>query len=154
MEPQAGSAAATLAPSDSVSHVDPDFPGGPEQPADRPEKYPEAILWTLYDAQLDRNVFPATQANLSRPPMEKALRNEDGSIISHTSWDIIRMSAKTAVGIHLRKLNPDELSKRYFHTHHTKEWNDAITFLETARPLVGLCAGHWKAEHEIGRAHV
>jgi len=149
VEPRAGSAAATLAPSDSVSHVDPNLPQGPEQPADRPEKYPLEILWTLADAQVDRNVFPATHTNLSRPPMEKALRNEDGSMISHTSWDIIRVSAKTAIGIYLRKLEADQASKRYFRTHHTKEWNNAITFLEIARPLVGLCAGHWKAEHVI-----
>ena len=130
--------------------MDPDFPGGPEQPADRPEKYPQEILWTLADAQADRNVFTATQTNLSRPPMEKALRNEDGTMISHASWDVIRLSAKTAIGIHLRHLKANQSKKSYFRTNHTKEWNNAIAFLEVARPLVGMCAGHWKAEHIIG----
>ena len=82
--------------------------------------------------------------------MEKALRNEDGSMISHASWDVIKRSAKSAIGTYLRKLDADEVTKRYFRTHHTKEWNNAIAFLEKARPLVGLCAGHWKAEHVLG----
>lgn len=125
------------------------MPQGAEQPADKPEHYPDSILWTLAAAQEDRNVFPATQANLSRPPMDKALRNEDGSMISHNNWEVIRNSAKTAIGIFLRKLNAEESSKKYFRTHHTKEWNQAINFLEIARPLVGMCAGHWKAEHVI-----
>jgi hypothetical protein len=81
--------------------------------------------------------------------MEKALRNEDGSMISHASWDVIKVSAKTAIGIYLRKLKVDQPSKKYFRVHHTKEWNNAIAFLEVARPLVGLCAGHWKAEHVL-----
>jgi len=134
--------ATTLAPSDSVSNVDPDFPLGPEQPADRSEKYPQEILWTLTDAQADRTVFPGNHTNVSRPPMEKALRNEDGSMISRISWEIIKLSAKSAIGTHLRKLDADVVTKRYFRTNHTQEWNNAIVYLEKARPLVGLCAGH------------
>jgi hypothetical protein len=114
-----------------------------------PKKYPKAILWTLNDARFDPDVFSATHANVSRPPMDKALRNEDGTMITRASWDVIKRSAKTAIGIYLRNLKVDESSKRYFRTYHTKEWNNTITFLETARPLVGLCAGHWKAEHVI-----
>jgi len=140
---------ATLAPADSVSNMDLAFPQGPEQPADRPEKYTEDILWTLADAQADRFVFPGNQTNLSRPPMEKALRNEDGTMVSRISWEVIKLSAKSAIGLHLRQLEAVEVSKRYFCTHHTKEWNNAIAFLEAARPLVGLCAGHWKAEHVL-----
>ena len=86
----------------------------------------------LANAQADCNVFPVTQTNLSRPPMEKALRNEDGSMISHASWDVIKVSAKTAIGIYLRKLKVDQPSKKYFRVHHTKEWNNAIAFLEVA----------------------
>jgi len=81
--------------------------------------------------------------------MEKALRNEDGSMITHASWDVIKVSAKSAIGIYLRKLKVDQPSKKYFRAHHTKEWNNAIAFLEVARPLVGLCAGHWKVEHVL-----
>jgi len=125
------------------------FPRGPEQPADRPEKYPESILWTLADAQADHFVFPGNQTNLSRPPMDKALRNEDGSMVNRVSWEVIKSSAKSAIGTHLRKLEADEVTKKYFRTHHTKEWNDAVAYLEIARPIVGLCAGHWKAEHVL-----
>jgi len=81
--------------------------------------------------------------------MEKALRNEDGTPISHANWDVIKVSAKTAIGLHLRKLKVDQPSKKYFRIHHTKEWNNAIAFLEVTRPLVGLCAAHWKAEHVL-----
>ena len=147
---QSRASATTLAPSDSVSNVDPDFPLGPEQPADKPEKYPQEILWTLADAQDDRTVFPGNHTNTSRPPMEKALRNEDGSMISRISWEVIKLSAKSAIGTYLRKLNADEVTKKCFRTNHTKEWNSAIAYLEKARPLVGLCAGHWKAEHVLG----
>ncbi|KAF8809870.1 hypothetical protein BYT27DRAFT_7093271, partial [Phlegmacium glaucopus] len=147
---QLQSRATTIAPSDSVSNIDPDFPLGPEQPGDRPEKYPEEILWTLADAQADRIVFPGNNTNVSRPPMERALRNEDGSMVSHVSWEIIKVSAKSAIGTYLRKLDVDAVTKKHFRTHHTKEWNNAIAFLEKARPLVGLCAGHWKAEHVLG----
>lgn len=122
----------SLAPGDSVSNVDPDFPLGPEQPADRPEKYPEEILWTLADAQTDRIVFPGNHTNVSRPPMEKALRNEDGTMISHISWEVIKLSAKSAIGTYLRKLDADVVTKKFFRTNHTKEWNNAIAFLEKA----------------------
>ena len=142
------SRAPTLAPSDSVSNIDPDFPLGPEQPADRPEKYPEAILWNLTDAQKDLTVYPGNTTNTSRPPMEKALRNEDGSLVTRASWEIIKLSAKSAIGTYLRKLDA-EATKKHFRAHHTREWNNAIAFLEKARPLVGLCAGHWKAEHVL-----
>jgi hypothetical protein len=141
------SAVATLGPSDSVSHTPEDLPQGPEQPAERPEEYPKEILWTYADAKNDPGV--CTKTNKSRPTMEKALRHEDGSMISHTAWVLIKDTARRAIGTHLTKLNADKPSKRYLRTHHTVAWSKAIAFLEIARPLVGLCAGHWKAEHVI-----
>ena len=81
--------------------------------------------------------------------MEKALRHEDGTMISHAAWVLIKDTARRAIGTHLTKLNAEKLSKKYFRTHHTVAWSKAIAFLEVARPLVGLCAGHWKAEHVI-----
>ena len=144
---RATSTVATLGPSDSVSHTPEDLPQGPEQPAERPEEYPEEILWTYADAQNDP--FVCTKTNKSRPTMEKALRHEDGTMISHAAWVLIKDTARRAIGTHLTKLHAEKLSKKYFRTHHTVAWSKAIAFLEVARPLVGLCAGHWKAEHVI-----
>jgi len=144
---RATSTVATLGPSDSVSHTPEDLPQGPEQPAERPEEYPAEILWTYEDAKNDPVV--CTKTNKSRPTMEKALRNEDGTMISHAAWVLIKDTARRAIGTHLTKLNAEKLSKKHFRTHHTVAWSKAIAFLEVARPLVGLCAGHWKAEHVI-----
>ncbi len=135
---RATSTVATLGPSDSVSHTPEDLPQGPEQPAERPEEYPEEILWTYEDAKNDPVV--CTKTNKSRPTMEKVLRHEDGTMISHAAWVLIKDTARRAIGTHLTKLNAEKLSKKHFR---------AIAFLEVARPLVGLCAGHWKAEHVI-----
>jgi len=113
-----------------VSHTSEDLPQGPEQPAERPEEYPEEILWTFADAQNDPGV--CTKTNKSRLTMEKALRHKDGSIISHAAWGLVKDTARRAIGTHLTKLNAEKSSKRYFRTHHTVAWSKAIAFLEIA----------------------
>jgi hypothetical protein len=83
--------------------------------------------------------------------MDKALRHEDGSLISAATWQGIRMSAKSAISSYLKGLgsSTEELKKTYYCNNHRTAWNKAIQFLEAARPLVGLCANHWKAEHVL-----
>lgn len=81
--------------------------------------------------------------------MDKALRTSDGDIISEAHWKAIKQSARSAIGTFLSHIKAEKPSKRYFRNHHTAAWNKAINHLEISRPIVALCAGHWKAEHVI-----
>ncbi|KAH9172585.1 hypothetical protein EDB89DRAFT_1825719, partial [Lactarius sanguifluus] len=62
------------------------------QPMDRPARYPETVLWTLAHCKKDPDVN-SSAGNKSRPPMQRAIRHKDGSLISEEDWKAMRQSA-------------------------------------------------------------
>jgi hypothetical protein len=123
------------------------------QPATRPERFPESILWSLKDAQ---NAQLALESNKSRPSMEKCIRNEDGSAINLDQWRSIKQTARTIAQTDLLSLPVSKKAKTiprtkvYYKQNHIKAWWDAIHQLEERQPLLRLCAANWKADHVLG----
>src|ERR1700720_2663749 len=62
------------------------------QPTTRLSHYPVEVLWTLKDCKDDPDVR-TTSTNTSRPPMEWAIRHEDGTMISLGEWAAIKATA-------------------------------------------------------------
>jgi hypothetical protein len=126
------------------------------QPATRPADYPEEVLWSLEDCKADPNVN-VSATNTSRPSMEKAIRHSDGTMITSSEWNAIKVSAR-AVKADLLSLPPprdrrakdQKRTKVYFRTYFRHEWDSALAKLEMYQPLVALCSSHWKADHILG----
>jgi hypothetical protein len=126
------------------------------QPATRPPEYPEEVLWSLEDCKADLNVN-VSSTNASRPSMEKAIRHNDGTMITSSEWSAIKVSAR-AVKADLLSLRPprdrrakdQSRTKVYFRTYFRHEWDSALAKLESYQPLLALCSSHWKADHVLG----
>jgi hypothetical protein len=154
----------SIAPSDSISHFAPhsENRSHPQpirtvhQPATRPSRYPVEILWTLEDCKDDPDVR-TSPTNMSRPPMEQAIRHEDGTMISLGEWAAIKATGRL-VKMDLLSLPPprdrrakgQKKTKTYFRTFYRKEWDAAIDKMESQQPLLTFCAAHWKADHVLG----
>ncbi|KAH9911767.1 hypothetical protein B0H21DRAFT_674938, partial [Amylocystis lapponica] len=104
--------------------------------SERPEKYPFEVLWNIADCQDDDDACP-TKSNPSRPPMHKAIRHTDGTLLTLAEYNHIQSSARQLTAGLLMLPLP-------------KNWLKAIHELERRHPVVALCSGHWKAEHILG----
>lgn len=152
----------SLAPSDSLSQAPSRTPSSSflpsispfHQPASRPDQYPFAVLWCLDDCKHDNNCKIST-GNDSRPAMNTAVRNPDGSSITDGVWDAIKSSSRQ-VAQSLLSMIPTgreahrSQTKKFFKTSYSNEWSQCITHIEQLQPLLQLCASHWKAEHVLG----
>jgi hypothetical protein len=169
---QASLRSPSITPSDSISHFDseghgsrsgrstphslPSIAQSVHQPATRPSQYPEEVLWSLDDCRVDPDV-KMSSSNSSRPPMERAIRHSDGTMILASEWAAIKATARM-VKAELISLPPSRdrrardrtKSKVYFQTYFRKEWDAAVAKMESLQPLLALCASHWKAEHVLG----
>ncbi|KAF7976902.1 hypothetical protein HWV62_5286 [Athelia sp. TMB] len=91
----------SLAPSDSLSQVPSRTPSSSflppisplHQSASRPLDYPFEVLWCLDDCKDDADV-KISPGNDSRPAMNTAIRNADGSLITAGVWDAIKLSSR------------------------------------------------------------
>ena len=101
-----------------------------------------------------------TEANRSRPPLDKAIRHPDGRMISQGEWNAIKTSARM-IRYELRQLpavsnrrgkGTQRRTKTFYRTYHPREWTDAIRRLESMQPLLALCANNWKADHVLGNS--
>ena len=95
--------------------------------------------------------------NTSRPPMERAIRHGDGTMITASEWAAIKATARMVKSDLLslppsrdRRAKERTKSKGYFRTYFRKEWDAAVAKMESVQPLLALCASHWKAEHVLG----
>ncbi|KAH9051619.1 hypothetical protein EDB83DRAFT_2202895, partial [Lactarius deliciosus] len=87
----------SLRPSESASQVS---SGGAQlqsplpspHPLTHPDCYPPSVVWTQDDCKTDPDVG-CLASNQSRPPMQRAVRHEDGVIISELEWKDIHQSA-------------------------------------------------------------
>lgn len=151
----------SIAPSDSISYIAPHSSRSQSrthsvhQPATRPPQYPVEVLWTLEDCKDDPDV-KTTETNASRPPMERAIRHSDGTMITSGEWAAIKATARL-IKVDLLELPPlrgrqakEKKTKTYFRSYYRKEWSAAIEKMESQQPLLALCAAHWKAEHVLG----
>ena len=155
----------SIAPSDSISRLGSDQSGRStplsmsqsiHQPATRPPQYPEEILWSLDDCKMDPDV-KMSSTNGSRPPMERAIRHNDGAMITASEWAAIKATARMVKADLLslppsrdRRANDRTKTKSYFRTYFRKQWDAAVARMESLQPLLALCASHWKAEHVLG----
>jgi hypothetical protein len=154
----------SIAPSDSISHFAPHSENRSHsqptrtvhQPATRPSRYPVEILWTLEDCKDDPDVR-TSPTNMSRPPMEQAIRHTDGTMISLGEWAAIKATGRLVkmdlLSLPLprdRRAKGQKKTKTYFRTFYRTEWDAAIDKMESQQPLLALCAAHWKADHVLG----
>lgn len=157
------SRSASLAPSDSLSQVPSRISAlslpliSPfHQAASRPSEYPVEVLWLFEDCKHDPDV-KASPGNESRPSMQAAIRNPDGTLIPDGAWDAIKLSSRqvalSLISIEVKsrdsaKSKTKQFYKSYYHT----EWSEALTRLKQLQPLLQLCASHWKAEHVLANS--
>ncbi|KAG5649233.1 hypothetical protein H0H81_005239, partial [Sphagnurus paluster] len=150
------SRSSSLAPSDSISrNHTPDSQKRPQQPVNRPQQYPASILWTWEECKADSRAIPDPN-NPSRPLMEQALRNDDGTEITSEEWRNVLASARSILIAVLQPLAlPSTLPKdtnrtrSFYRDHYPAKWNDALLRLETAAPILRTCGDHWKADHTL-----
>ena len=110
------------------------------------------------DAKSDSSVIPGS-SNPSRPSMQRAIRNANGSEVTRVHYDAIHTSCRHIVSTILLPLtaNASTRSKKsgrgspgtktFYVTHHCTEWTRAILELEKLQPVLAFCAEHWKAEY-------
>ena len=127
----------------------------PRPPA-RPHDLPPEILWTWDDCKNDTFVG-MTASNVSRPPMRRAIRHENGNVITDAEWKAIRQSATLVARTHLFPLSrvsqtgaKQTRKKMYFKRYFSLEWAAALRELESLAPLLSLCFGEYKADHTLG----
>ena len=107
-----------------------------------PESYPRSILWNIEDCQ---HYGLVTEKNMSRPPMEKCVRNTQGEIISTSEYNAIKATAQMLVNIHLVtlgtptdpamrvKMKMKTYYKKYF-LQNFKDINETVIFPFTKTP--------------------
>ena len=109
------------------------------------------ILWTFADCKANMTVG-MSKDNASRPNMQLAMQNENGTILRQGVYELIRSSAQMITTSILVPLLPHNIPKhfclvQFFHINHLQAWTNAILQLEKQHPLIALCAEHWKAKH-------
>jgi hypothetical protein len=114
-----------------------------------PKEFPFEILWFKCDCQQDTDACPS-DANPSRPPMKKAIHDEQGEMISDEYYDSILKSATLYVNelvslVHT-KAPTQAPRKTYIEKHFPNQWRSAISRFETEHPPLALCASRWKAD--------
>jgi hypothetical protein len=124
----------------------------------RPAKYPFEVLWNITDCHRDSRACPS-KSNPSRPPMQKALRHADGTMLSKNEYGRVLAAARhlSTELLHLKDsfqkcISLQGPTRTYFRLFHYTEWMNKINELERLHPLVGLCFDHWKAEQMLGSA--
>ena len=140
----------------AASHVSL-LPSLQTQPAIRPSQYPFEVLWNLEDCQHDVDVN-IQDSNKSRPSMDRAIRHQDGTMVTNMEWSAIKASARR-IANELAGL-PDPTNrqarmrrtKMFYRTYHARAWTHAISRLEDEQPLLKLCSSNWKADHTLGNS--
>ncbi len=153
------SGCSSLRPSESasqVSGVKPSLSLPFPRPLIRPACFPQSVLWTAEDCKNDPDAR-VTAANMSRFPMRRAIRHEDGTMITESQWKSIRQSAMLVARTHLESLTStaplsadQPRKKKYYKRFFPKEWDRALRELEGLAPLLSLCVGDWKADQTLG----
>ncbi|KAA1477640.1 hypothetical protein DENSPDRAFT_617039 [Dentipellis sp. KUC8613] len=139
-----------ITPDDSVS-VGPQgntFETLRNHPALRPEEYRKAILWTPEDWSSD----PMSKDGPPRLLMYTFIRNTQGDIVED-AWPHVMEAAEQARSMLVNLPEPvNELAHTdgprllpWYQKWYPKEFDSAITWMETQQPLLSLCAAHWKA---------
>ncbi|KAI0945091.1 hypothetical protein AcV7_001721 [Taiwanofungus camphoratus] len=127
-------------------------------PLTRPASYPVKILWTLQDCKNDEDVA-ITKVNPSRPSIQRAIHNKDGTMITEEDYRMILATARLCRAELLQLPPPPGYAyrdrslartKNYFKSYHLKEWAAALQKMEEQQPLLSLCAYYWKADHVLG----
>jgi hypothetical protein len=151
----------SLIPSSFTSSAEPRRVDDVSYSSVRPTQYPFEVLWNITDCQRDSRACPS-KSNPSRPPMHKALRHADGTMLSKNEYGRVLAAARHLSAELLQLKPPKDSSQKgislqkptrtYFRVFHHIEWMNKINELERLHPLVGLCFDHWKAEQILGSA--
>ena len=120
----------------------------------RPLQYPQTVLWTFEDCKTDPSI-DFTAANEARVALHKIIRHANGTMITNSAVKAITSRARPIVNKILARvpshIQHKEIGKVYFRTTYPTEWDAGCEELETAQPLLRLCAGHWKAEFVLAQ---
>ena len=144
----------SLGPSDSISQDPVKEVNSGGSGALRPESCQRSVLWNIEDCQ---HYGLVTEKNMSRPPMEKCIRNSQGEVISAFEYNAIKTTARMLVNIHLvplgRPADPaartKTKTKTYYKKYFLQNFRDVLDKIEAQEPLLTLCSARWKAEHII-----
>ncbi|KDQ48992.1 hypothetical protein JAAARDRAFT_144101, partial [Jaapia argillacea MUCL 33604] len=98
-----------------------------------PNHLPPTVLWTYDDAKLDEDSGMHGR-NASHPSMSK-------------SNTLTRKITATPLPSSFKKMGK---TRGTYHSAFPKDWEAAILKLETSKPLLVLCADHWKANFLLG----
>jgi hypothetical protein len=89
--------------------------------------------------------------------MDKAVRHQDGRMITSSEWSAIKATARMikpnllCLPLHKARRGKNQpRTKTYFRTWYPREWKAALEEMEAQQPLLALCAAHWKADHILG----
>jgi len=129
-------------------------------PADRPSEYTWKILWNYDDCtkEVDEVIFRV--GNKGRPCMEKALRDEDGKLLTLEAYSRVKSTVRGVAAQLLalppipvpgQKEAPTSHTKRYFMATYPREWANVLGMIGYMEPVVRLCSAHWKAEHLVSQ---
>jgi hypothetical protein len=154
------STSSSLAPSQSASQVSSLIQAGTFMSfpckAKCPDEFPASILWTWEDCKTNDSVG-VSSSNISHPPMQRAIRHEDRSMLSEAEWKAIRHSTMIVIRSNLDVLTPaaqarahQPCKKMYFKRYFPTEWTQALHELESLAPLLSLCTGEYKANMTLG----
>jgi hypothetical protein len=89
--------------------------------------------------------------------MRRAVRHENGDLLTDLEWKAIRQSAALIARTHFMSLDRSGFGaagrsrkKAYYKRYFNDVWIRAIRELERVAPLLSLCAGTWKADMTLG----
>jgi hypothetical protein len=125
-------------------------------PAQRPNCFHPAVLWTLEDSKNDPMTSYSTN-NSSRPGMATCIRHPStGEPVPSGEYRAICIAARNIAEDLINQIIPAQrtnesfkATKTYISTYHGDEWTKAILQLEHQQPVLAFCADHWKASHVL-----
>ncbi|KAH9014933.1 hypothetical protein EDB84DRAFT_1567932 [Lactarius hengduanensis] len=138
-----------------------DLPLPHPRPTIRPAHYPEKVLWTLADCKVDAEVNSSAGNN---DDDWKAMRQSAILIVrtciqplnvtpyyKYFTEQVKKSNAKGAKKSGKKKPRESttqqaKVKKTFYKRFFFKEWFAALQELESAVPLMSLCAGYWKAD--------
>ena len=92
--------------------------------------------------------------------MERAIRNADGTMVTHAEWRAIQATSQRICSDWAKLSVPGSargnkarvfLTKTSMRSYHAAKWHAGINALEQEHPVLKLCASNWKAEHVLGQ---
>lgn len=91
--------------------------------------------------------------------MELCIRRDDGSVITSAEYSTLQGVVRRIIAVNLTPLSipkdpaaaSTQRTRRWYRKWYPQNYQELLTRLEEAEPLLALCAGSWKADQLVGR---